>query len=104
MGQRYYVSVESREIHDEKLDDQIHYYVIEASSGQVREIETLLNGLKETEYDPQPIAKSFNEENGEEIRSEQHHLMIELYEKIYSFGTNETKREIQSLGILKQLR
>ncbi|MDQ0243574.1 hypothetical protein J2S09_001119 [Bacillus fengqiuensis] len=103
MRQRYYVSVESGEIHDEKLDDQVHYYEIEATSRQVREIEMLLSELEETEYDPKPIVKSFNEENGDEIRSEQHYLMTELYEKIYGFGTNETKREIQSLGILKQL-
>jgi hypothetical protein len=103
MAQRYYVSVETGQIQEARLDDHIHYYEIQATNDEVRKVEELLRRLKDTEYDPMPIVTSLNEENGEEIRSEQGHLMAEIYENIYRFGTSSTKEEIRSLGILKQL-
>ncbi|HZH62170.1 MAG TPA: hypothetical protein VEY70_21910 [Metabacillus sp.] len=104
MANRYYVSVEAGDIQDSEFDDHFHYYEIEASKQQMEEIESILQEIKMTEYDPKPILTSLNEENGIEAREEQHRLLIKLYDKIYQLGTTETKQEIRSLKIPNQLQ
>lgn len=103
MTKNYYVSVEAKDIQDFKWDDQLHYYEINATKQQVQEIKSILKEIKITEYDPTPIITSLNEENGIETREKQHSLIRKLYEKIYQFGTAETKQDIRSLNILNSL-
>lgn len=103
MSEKYYVSVEVGDIQDSPFDDHFHYYEIEASKQQLEEIESILQEIKMTEFDPKPILTSLNEENGIEAREEQHRLLTKLYEKIYHLGTVETKQDIRSLKILNQL-
>jgi hypothetical protein len=103
MTKTYYVSVEAEDIQESKLDDHLHYYEIEATKEQIQVIANILREIKRTEYDPKPILTSLNEENGIKTREEQHHLIKNLYEKIYQLGTFETKQEIRSLQILNQL-
>ncbi len=103
MTNRYYVSVEAREVQESPFDDHLKYYEISATMQEKQEIEGILQEIEMTEYDPKPILTSLNEENGIEVREEQHGLLKKLYEKIYQLGTDETKQEIRSLRILYQL-
>ncbi|WP_226036597.1 hypothetical protein [Aquibacillus saliphilus] len=100
MKQTYYISIDSGRIDKEKLGETHTYFEVEVDDSQLYELEYLLKQVLAMDHNAKSIfTKPLSEKNIDNERDTFQKNLKQLYEKIYEFGTNETRSSIRSLGI-----
>lgn len=100
--QTFFVSPNG-DLHDEKIDLEPHYFKIQASADEIKTLELIIRKAKKFQKDEALNLISSNiyrERKVDQDRGESNQAIHDLYAKIYELGTDETKKEIDSLGIL----
>jgi hypothetical protein len=102
----YYVTAKG-EIQPIPADDHIHYFEIQASYDEKKELEHVIYEMKANSKqegrDVFSPKRHFQESNAEYHRGVDSKLSYELFRHLYLLGTEKTKREIEEMNVLPEL-
>lgn len=99
----YFISLAKRTVSDVSIPDTVEYEVITTPS-QIVAFQSLLeeNDSKDFIFAAKNIPfKPFAEGEVDEMRKESDDNLMEVYEFIYNFGTEETREKLKEVGYRK---
>ncbi|MCH5585392.1 hydrolase [Shimazuella sp. AN120528] len=99
--QTYYVTVDGT-IHSEQLlDDAPYDFEIQATDQEIKDLQDLFQQTYNKEWDTFVQSHMpFQTEDRQKASTDVDENVREIYSTIYQLGTEETKKSIESLGLL----
>lgn len=102
----YFVTAKG-EIQPIPADDHIHYFEIQASYDEKKQLEHLFYEMKANSkqegLDIFSPKRHFEESHADYHRGKDSKLVYELFQCLYLLGTEKTKREIEEMNVLPEL-
>ncbi|MBN8209451.1 hypothetical protein JI666_11905 [Bacillus sp. NTK071] len=101
----YYVTPKG-ELHETKIENQLNSFEIRASQEEKMEIERVIEKLRSQKYVQQNDFFSINHFNENEVDSHRNwtdEAIYDLYRILHQLGTEETRRQIEEMGVLSSL-
>lgn len=74
-------------------------YAIEATPNEMKELELLFSKKQD---DMDFLFKPMDEESIEKDRKDDNNAMMSIYKKLYEYGTAQTRKQIDEIGVLDQ--
>lgn len=101
MKKLYYVDINNGEIYKENVDDERFMYEVYTTPKDVPRIQMLLNEIMDddlrTKYLLTPLDEYAHSQNDKGPYDEK---VLTLFKALYELGTEQTKRNIEQLGVL----
>lgn len=102
MAKHYFVTVENGEIREVPVPDSGTSYEIIASSEEVKGLQMLFKDREtHTKKAVNYLNKPFDEWGVDRERNQFDDALMGIYREIYNLGTEETRKNIEEMGILK---
>ncbi|WP_026690097.1 hypothetical protein [Alteribacter aurantiacus] len=99
--QTYFISINqgSRiEIFTERTDPSLIQYEVQVDEAEIEEFLNLVHRFREKDVEPEQIfVRPFNEPAADRDKEELKYDTRELFEMIYRYGTEKTKRDLEEL-------
>ncbi|MRH44449.1 hypothetical protein GH741_17535 [Aquibacillus halophilus] len=104
MKETYYISIEAGRIDKEKIGVDHTYFEVIVDGKELYDLEYLLYQASAMDKDAAKsmVEKPLSEKSIDNKRDSFQKTLEELYRKVYELGTEETKSNIRSLGILNE--
>ncbi|MFC5713272.1 hypothetical protein ACFPU1_10780 [Thalassorhabdus alkalitolerans] len=95
----YYVALDQAMLglYNVKTDENTIQYEVRVTPDERKELEDLLSTLKDHDVEPHQIGQPFHETKADNEKKEFQERDAKLYQKIYDYGTEETKQVIGEL-------
>ncbi|RXJ00704.1 hypothetical protein DS745_11645 [Anaerobacillus alkaliphilus] len=100
MKQKYYVTLNPQELGIGQIrdDSQLVQYEIEVNEAELAEVQNYLKHYSEELYDPQNvILHPFSFEDVDNDNKQSLNNLERIYQIVYRYGTEKTKRDLESI-------
>ncbi|MDL4840192.1 hypothetical protein [Aquibacillus rhizosphaerae] len=102
MKKTYFISIDAGRIDKAKLDKNHTYFEVKVEENELYDLEFLLREVLSIDKDAKPVfSQPLSENDVDNERNDFQTKIEKLYRKIYEVGTEQTKSDISSLGILE---